>query len=116
MNISCLFYKRDGTEMECEDWINRFERDPSYKRVSWTRVPKTKKWISTIWLGLDHQYGDGPPLIFETMVFNGSASPIACRRYTSEKEAIAGHAVIVRQYMVNRAMRRRKKGTGDGQN
>lgn len=27
-------------------------------------------WISTVWLGLDHSFASGPPLIFETMVFN----------------------------------------------
>lgn len=28
-------------------------------------------WVSTVWLGLDHNFGrSGPPLIFETMAFN----------------------------------------------
>lgn len=27
--------------------------------------------ISTVFLGIDHQFGDGPPLIFETMIFGG---------------------------------------------
>lgn len=27
--------------------------------------------VSTVFLGVDHQYGDGPPLIFETMIFGG---------------------------------------------
>lgn len=27
------------------------------------------RFVSTVFLGLDHQYGDGPPLVFETMVF-----------------------------------------------
>ncbi len=37
-------------------------------------VAKTKledATVSTVFLGLNHQYGDGPPLIFETMVFGG---------------------------------------------
>jgi len=25
--------------------------------------------VSTVFLGLDHSFGDGPPLLFETMVF-----------------------------------------------
>lgn len=29
------------------------------------------KFVSTVFLGLDHQFGDGPPLIFETMIFAG---------------------------------------------
>ena len=27
--------------------------------------------ISTVFLGLDHNLGDGPPLLFETLVFGG---------------------------------------------
>lgn len=26
-------------------------------------------WVSTVFLSMDHQWGDGPPLLFETMVF-----------------------------------------------
>jgi len=28
-------------------------------------------WISTVFIGLDHNWGDGPPHLFETMVFRG---------------------------------------------
>lgn len=27
--------------------------------------------ISTVFLGLDHSFGGGPPLLFETMIFGG---------------------------------------------
>lgn len=27
--------------------------------------------VSTKFLGIDHQFGDGPPLLFETMIFGG---------------------------------------------
>jgi hypothetical protein len=27
--------------------------------------------VSTVFLGVNHGYGDGPPLVFETMVFDG---------------------------------------------
>lgn len=27
--------------------------------------------VSTVFLGIDHQFGDGPPLLFETMIFGG---------------------------------------------
>ena len=27
--------------------------------------------ISTVFLGLDHRFGEGPPILFETMVFGG---------------------------------------------
>lgn len=33
-------------------------------------------WISTVFLGLDHNFGlRGPPLLFETMIFDSARSP-----------------------------------------
>ena len=47
--------------------------------------------VSTVFLGLDHRFfGDGPPLIFETMVFGGPHDE-AQERYCSWKAAEAGH-------------------------
>lgn len=49
-------------------------------------------WISTVWLGINHQYGNGKPLIFETMVFkNESGIDAYCDRYSTWKEAEEGH-------------------------
>jgi len=48
--------------------------------------------VSTVWLGLDHSFGgDGPPLIFETMIFDRRGESISCDRYATEVEALAGH-------------------------
>lgn len=49
--------------------------------------------VSTVWLGVDHQYGDGPPLIFETMVIGGEHAGYM-QRYPSLKEARAGHELV----------------------
>src|SRR5262245_14898324 len=46
--------------------------------------------ISTVFLGLDHQWMDGPPLLFETMVFNGPCNEFQ-ERYSTWKEAEEGH-------------------------
>jgi hypothetical protein len=46
--------------------------------------------ISTVFLSLDHNWGDGPPLIFETMVFGGKYDQEQ-ERYATETEALAGH-------------------------
>ena len=27
--------------------------------------------VSTVFLGMDHQFGEGPPILWETMVFGG---------------------------------------------
>ena len=51
--------------------------------------------ISTIFLGINHRWrDDGPPLVFETMVFD-DYGPGDCRRYATWDEALAGHGKIV---------------------
>ena len=52
--------------------------------------------VSTVFLGTNHQFGDGPPLLFETMVFGGPMDQ-CCDRYASWDEAAAGHVSIVVQ-------------------
>lgn len=46
--------------------------------------------VSTVFLGLDHQYGDGPPILFETMIFNGPLDASEWR-YSTWEEAEVGH-------------------------
>lgn len=48
-------------------WGRWFEHFPN-RQVLLTKVSPTVR-VSTVFLGLDHQFGDGPPLLFETMVF-----------------------------------------------
>jgi len=55
--------------------------------------------VSTVFLGLDHNYfGGGPPILWETMVFihhdsvgRGESWDEYTRRYSSRQEALAGH-------------------------
>ena len=51
--------------------------------------------VSTVFLGLDHQLGEGPPLLFETMVFNGPGHEYQ-ERYSTWDEAEAGHNEVVK--------------------
>jgi hypothetical protein len=47
--------------------------------------------VSTVFLGLDHNFADhGPPILFETMAFIGHNS-ISCERYSTWAEAEEGH-------------------------
>lgn len=52
--------------------------------------------VSTVFLGLNHNWGDGEPLIFETMVFGGPLDSEQ-ERYSTWEEAEAGHASMVRR-------------------
>lgn len=64
------------------------------------------KRVSTVFLGLDHRFGDeGPPLLFETMVFPGEEwREEFCERYCTWDEAVAGHDRAV-QYVRDHADR-----------
>ncbi len=53
--------------------------------------------VSTVFLGLDHSFGVGPPLLFETMVFNDYGDNGRQERYSTWEEAEAGHARIVEE-------------------
>lgn len=51
--------------------------------------------VSTVFLGLDHQFGDGPPLLFETMVFPADDSEGDMYRTSSRTAALARHDQVV---------------------
>lgn len=64
------------------------------RRVGKTRVFDRAE-VSTVFLGLDHQWDpDGPPLLFETMVFGGRLDEHT-ERYSTWDEAVAGHERVV---------------------
>ncbi len=50
----------------------------------------TELRVSTVFLGLDHQFGNGAPLLFETMIFGGPHDGYQ-QRYSTWDEAIDGH-------------------------
>lgn len=50
--------------------------------------------ISTVFLGIDHQFGEGPPLLFETLIFGGEHDGDMWR-YPTWGEAKTGHDEVV---------------------
>lgn len=84
------YYSRDGKPITRE----KFERmwTPGAMRVDRERVGEAT--VSTIWLGLNHNRFPGPPLIFETVIFDHPAGHV-CFRYATLEEAEAGHAECV---------------------
>ena len=51
--------------------------------------------VSTVFLGLDHNFSKGgPPILFETMIF-GPKGEEMCKRYATWEEAEEGHAGLV---------------------
>lgn len=75
-----------------EEW-GAFLKDPERGRVAKTAVGD--RWISTVFLGMDHSFSDDPePLWFETMVFTHGKAGYQ-RRYTTWEQAEAGHREVV---------------------
>lgn len=52
--------------------------------------------VSTVFLGMDHSFSDNaPPVLWETMIFGGKYDQFQ-NRYTSQEDALAGHARAVK--------------------
>ena len=66
-------------------WFEKADRHVAQKIQGDVRV-------STVFLGLDHQWGEGPPILFETMIFGGKHDQYQ-KRYSTWNEAEQGHRV-----------------------
>lgn len=64
-------------------WASWFETSSAQRRVAWTDVYPFQ--ISTIFMGLDHSFFRGPPLLFETMVFWQRRGRYHTRRYALQQ-------------------------------
>ena len=92
-----LYYDKNGKPMDMPTWSGQL----GCERVIGRTTLPDGKWISTVWLGLNHRTGDGPPLIFESMVFpaDGNMSELECRRYSTYADAKAGHDELIDKWM-----------------
>ena len=50
--------------------------------------------VSTVFLGLNHRFGKGTPILFETMIFGGEHDQYQ-ERYETWEQAEAGHKVAL---------------------
>jgi hypothetical protein len=91
-----MYYDKQGHSLTIEEFLPLFQ-DTEYRRVAWTELPDSN-YISTVWMGIDHQFGDGPPLIFETR-YQGPDGEEEQWRYSTEAEAIEGHNRAAGRYV-----------------
>lgn len=89
------YFDRQGRPITVQEW-ERIWRC-SDRHVDLTDLGSLGR-ISTVYLGLNHAFGEGPPIIFETMIFGGPMDEYM-DRYSTEEEAIAGHAFAVQAVM-----------------
>lgn len=75
--------------MERAETLAKTGNDPW--RVGFTEVGGGRN-VSTVFLGLDHRhFGDGPPLVFETMIIEPGERPEMVGRCSTWAEAEAMH-------------------------
>lgn len=99
-------FKLKGREVVPEDdqvtWASWYETATQSRVVARTLL-KDGRWVSTVFLGIDHGFGSGPPLLFETMVFKDDPTSATGRtsdddqtlRYGTWNAAEHGHAQTV---------------------
>jgi hypothetical protein len=89
-----LYYNRAGQPLAEHAVMSPEVWSEDARRVGSTNVGPYL--VSTVHLVIDHSHGDGPPVIFETMVFrDGDFLGEFCARYCTEAEASAGHEHVV---------------------
>jgi hypothetical protein len=77
------------------EWAKWYETSMDARRVAMTEIANVGR-ISTIFLGLDHQFGEGRPVLFETMSqFGAGWGEEYFARYHTWDEALAGHLAFV---------------------
>ena len=69
--------------MEWGTWIGRADRHLARDIIDGVTV-------STVFLGLDHAFGDATPILWETMIFGGPHDEYQ-ERYSTRADALAGH-------------------------
>lgn len=91
MNDIDLFFDRQGNPLTMSEFEQAYAGD---RHVGFTEIGD---WaVSTVWLGVNYNFGLGPPIIFETMVFaDGEWSDLYMERYATEAEAKVGHELAV---------------------
>jgi hypothetical protein len=96
-----LNYILEGQDpVACEDtltWARWYET--ADRKVASDHVGDVR--ISTVFLGLDHGWGEGEPVLFETMVFGGAMDE-EMDRYCTWRAAETGHAAMVKRVALAR--------------
>lgn len=90
-----LYILCDGQPVREPDkdiWERWFEQNGAICKIADDEIMEVR--VSTSFLGVDYGRGDGPPLVFETLVFGGRSDGDT-QRYATRDEALAGHLKIV---------------------
>ena len=78
------------------DPIKWTEEMKNIKNKQIAKKVKNGVTVSTVFLGLDYNFGSGKPLVFETLVFRGKHDG-EMLRYSTWTEALKGHKKMCRR-------------------
>ena len=78
-----------STIVDCGEWL---EENPERKVVRQETIGDI--FVSTVFLGLDHAWNSGIPVLWETMIFGGEHDQYQ-ERYTSYEDALKGHQIAL---------------------
>lgn len=93
MNDHYILDGKTPVKTDLMTWARWFESADNSRIVAKTAVGDQS--VSTVFLGLDHSFGGGPPLLFETMIFGGHEDQEYQTRCSTWVEAEAMHAAAV---------------------
>ena len=94
-----IYYDRQGQPMTMHQWAEKFE-DENYTHIARDVIgpdepldPAPLITVSTFWLGVNQNWRNDEPLIYETLIIGGNDA--TGMRYATEKQAREGHRRVV---------------------
>jgi hypothetical protein len=102
-----IYYDRQGLPMTMHQWAQKFQ-DEDYTHIARDVIgpdepldPAPLITVSTFWLGVNPNWRNDEPLIYETLITGGEYD-MTGMRYATEKQARDGHRRVVDQLRVGR--------------
>ncbi len=83
-------------EPDLAAWAVWFEAHLGRRIVAQT--PVGDALVSTVFLGIDHGFGNRTPVLWESMIFGGPDEGYQ-ERYTTKADALAGHERLIKMLM-----------------
>jgi hypothetical protein len=91
-----IAFDKDGYPIDPLEW-GILMNDREYSQIGETYIAGAVR-VSTVWLGINHNFSGGPPKTFETMFFGGPLDCWTFGRYTTEGAAKEAHDLAVKMW------------------
>ena len=98
------FYILEGELFRLADtWkeVEDFQSDFANRRVALDFVIPMTAHVSTVFLGTDHSWGNGTPILFESMIFSQCELDGTQDRYHTYEAALTGHRIMLELLTLN---------------